>query len=440
MGSPEGLVVLGAGLAGLAASLETQAPCYEAADCPGGVASSDRSEGFTFDRGIHILQTQSEPVLRLLSDLGVELVRHERNAHIYSHETYTAYPFQINTAGLPIGLRARCVWNFMRRGQHPSPANYEEWIYRSLGNGFADTFLIPYSEKFWRVHPREMTHDWMGNRVPQPTSRQVFRGAVWSKQTEIGTNASFSYPRTGYGDIGRALARRAGQLHLRHRATQLDVKAQRIEFNGEHEVDYRVLISSIPLPELVRIARDAPSGVRSAAEKLRTNSIMVVNLGVGRANISDRNWVHFPEKDISFFRISFPATFSPEVVPPGTSSISAEVAYSNSDPIDRDRVVDRVIDDLVRVGALRADDPIIARTTQDVRWGYCIYDHDRAEAIRVLRNWLRSVNVIPTGRYGLWTYYWSDQAILSGFKAAAQARAFLESPEPRVLEYAEDSV
>ena len=52
-----GVIVLGGGLAGLSASFFSGAPVYEAAQEAGGAAGSDTVDGFTFDRGIHILQT-----------------------------------------------------------------------------------------------------------------------------------------------------------------------------------------------------------------------------------------------------------------------------------------------------------------------------------------------------------------------------------------------
>ena len=203
----EEIIVLGGGLAGLAASMHTGAPVYERDAQPGGVASSDSADGFVFDRGIHILQTKNAWVLGLLDELGVELHSHSRNAYIYSRETYTAYPFQVNTAGLPWLLRAQCVWEFLRRNSHPPPRTYEEWMNRSLGAGFAKTFLIPYSEKFWTVHPREMTFEWTGNRVPQPRLGQVLRGALVEQADAHRNQRRFpvSDRHRGYGAIGQAL-------------------------------------------------------------------------------------------------------------------------------------------------------------------------------------------------------------------------------------------
>lgn len=417
------MVILGGGLAGLSASIACGAPVYEADDRSGGIASTDRSEGFAFDRGIHVMQATPPRILKLLDEVGVKLNKRNRLAYIYSHGAYFAYPFQVNTAKLPLGLRARCVWEFLRREREKRPANYEEWIYGSVGRGFAETFLIPYSEKFWTVHPREMTYEWTGNRVPQPNTMQVIRGALWSRQTRIGTNSEFLYPASdpGYGTIGDALLKRTGPVRCGHRATRLDAAARVIRFDNGQAVSYRRLVSTIPLPELVRICPEAPEDVRAAARQLRTNSILVVNLGIERAHITDWHWAHFPEKDVSFFRISFPNNFADNVAPQGRSSISAEVAYSPDHPIDREGLVERVVEDLRRVGVLRRDDRICFRMTRDIRYAYCIHDFHRKAAVRRIREWFLGHDVISAGRFGLWNYFWSHEAMMSGLQAGERA-------------------
>lgn len=422
-GQDEPIVILGGGLTGLAASLVCGATVYEADEKVGGAAASDSGEGFTFDRGIHILQSSNAKILKMLDDIGVQMNSRSRRAYIYSHGAYTAYPFQVNTAGLPLSLRLRCVWSFLNRQRKMQPRNYEEWMYANLGRGFADTFLIPYSEKFWTVHPREMTHEWTGNRVPQPTTLQVLRGALWSKQTRIGTNVDFRYPSSapGYGAISEALARKAGMIYRGYRANQLDVRGRKLHFENGTSVSYQRLISTIPLPELVGICPDAPPEVRDAVARLHTNSIMVVNLGIDRPGLSNWHWAHYPEKDISFFRISYPHNFAENVTPPGMSSISAEVAYSPQHPVDRATIVQRVVDDLVRVRALGAQDPIVFSMTRDIPHAYCIHDAHRKSAVRTVRQWLAEWDIIPAGRYGLWSYFWSDEAMVSGMQAAEKA-------------------
>lgn len=421
--SVEPIVVLGGGLAGLAAGIASGGPVYEATERVGGVAASDVRDGFTFDRGIHVLQAASERVMQLLTEVGVEFDLHSRQAFIYSHGTYTPYPFQVNTAGLPLALRLRCVRDFLSRPKDSRPVNYEEWIHASVGRSFAETFLIPYSEKFWTVSPREMTHEWTGNRVPQPRMRQVLRGALWARQTRIGTNSSFRYPSSvlGYGAVGEALAQRVGRLYRGHRAVGIDTQARTVRFQNGHATGFQRLITTLPLPELVALCPEAPDEVRQAASRLRTNSICVVNLGIGRPGRNDWHWAHFPEKDISFFRISFPHNFARGAVPEGMSSVSAEVAYNATNPVDPARLTERVIDDLRRVGVIAPDDPIVHRSTHDIRYAYCIHDFARKEAVRTIRSWMQRHGVVPTGRYGHWNYFWSHEALMSGLQSGEKA-------------------
>jgi UDP-galactopyranose mutase len=422
------IVILGGGLAGMTASLFTGASVYEAEDHGGGVAASDQIDGFTFDRGIHVLQTNNQEVLNLLGELGVEFSVRERSAHIYAFGKYTAYPFQINTTNVPLARRIKCVWSYLRRDSNPEPTNYEEWIYRTIGRGFGETFLIPYSEKFWNVHPRDMSFEWTGNRVPTSNVWQVLRGALISRNTRVGTNASFRYPKgpDGYGTVANALRKRVGEkLHTNRRAMQVDTGRQRVTFN-DGAVDYRVLLSTIPLPELLRITTDTPADVRAHAAVLRTNSIMVVNLGIERADLSSKHWIHFPEKEFSFFRISFPHNFTEGLVPSGKSSISAEVSYQTGNPPEPEVLTKRVIADLVRAGVLRAEDRIVATHTHDIPYGYCIFNENRRKALVEIKRWLHEVNIVPSGRYGLWTYFWSDEAIQSGKDSAELAQRHLE--------------
>jgi protoporphyrinogen oxidase len=415
--STGGMLILGGGVAGLAASLVSGAPVYEAGDSVGGVARSKNVDGFRFDYGIHVLQTQNTTIQEMFHDLKIALSTRQRRAMIYSHRTYTPYPFQVNTAGLPVRLRVRCLWNYLRRDRSGQPENYEEWIYQNLGRGYGDTFLIPYSEKFWTVHPREMTYDWAGSRIPPTRIWQMLRGAVFSKRTGVGTNAIFQYPDhgTGFGAIPFHMGKAVPDVHLNHRATRIDTTRRRVEFNnGEIEIPYDALISTIPLPVLVRLIPAAPEEVREAASRLRHNSIVVVNLGIDNPHLSDWHWVHFPEREVSFFRISYPHNLGTGLVPDGMSSVAAEVAYSDRKPIDKASIVDRVIDDLIRVRAIGATDRIVVKDVMDIKYGYVIYDKDRKTSIRIIRDWLESVDVYPTGRYGLWAYLWSHESILAG--------------------------
>jgi UDP-galactopyranose mutase len=424
------VIILGAGLSGLSAAYHSGFPVYEARQRPGGAADSIIKDGFVFDIGIHVLQSRNQYFLELLDKLGVALVTRKRSGWIYSYGHYSLYPFQVNTSHLPLSVRLRCVAGFLRSGRSSAhPENYEDWMEKNFGQGFAGIFLIPYAEKFWGVTPRSMTYEWTGDRVPRPRAFDVVKGAFRDQETNLGTHTQFQYPSNhgrGFGAIAGALAERISNVRYGMHADSIDPYRKLISFNsGQEQAHYDCLIPTIPLPELIRLLPSPPSDIRAAADRLSFNSIAAVNLGINRAHITDKHWVHFPEKDISFFRISFPGNFCEGLNPSGTTPIQAEVSYDKNNPPDADELVNTVHQDLVRTGILTPEDRITFKDVLYQKYGYVIYDHNRKEAVIRILEYLNSMQIFPCGRYGAWEYLWSDDAVLSGKDTAEKVMAIV---------------
>jgi UDP-galactopyranose mutase len=419
-------IILGGGLAGLSACYHGKGIIYEQNETVGGHAKSHTYDGFTFDEGIHVLHTKNEYVLDLLKKTGANLDVRKREAWIVSHGVLTRYPFQANTYGLPTNIVKDCLLGFIENdfNDRVKVMNYEDWLYFMFGKGIAEHFMISYSQKFWGTHPRELTTDWVDIRHPRPSLEEVIDGALHDQKKSFGVNAEFRYPKKGgFGAIAQSLARICkDRIKCGMKVTNIDVQRKEIEFNNSSLVQYKDIISTIPLPDLLALISDAPHEVRGAVKKLRTNSIFVVNIGINRPNISDKHWIYFLEKEFSFFRISFPVNKSNSMVPKGTSSISAEIAYGNDNvlPVNKDEISIRVINDLKETGIILKDDEITFTDTIDIKYGYVIYDKKRKDAVNIIHKYLRNKNIFPCGRYGDWAYYWSDDAILSGKKAAKE--------------------
>jgi UDP-galactopyranose mutase len=209
-------------------------------------------------------------------------------------------------------------------------------------------------------------------------------------------------------------------VNLNKEAIRIDLSKKQVEFSNGMVDKYDVLISTIPIPELVRLV-DATQEIISAAEQLKYNSIMCVNLGINRDKITNSHWIYYPEKKYCFFRISFLMNFAQSMAPVGKSSISAEVAYSPDRPIDKDKIADTVIKDLIEAKVLCAQDKIELVDLRDIKYAYVIYDHNRNENLSMIKNFFKKYSVILAGRYGSWEYQWTDDAILDGKKAAEEA-------------------
>jgi len=423
------VIILGAGLAGLSAAYNLPgSTVWEQGDRVGGHAKSVGANGFIFDEGIHVLHTSNQYVLDLLSGpANVRLEEHRREAWIYHYGVLTRYPFQANTYGLPVEVVQECLLGFIRNDRGQSEVEtYEDWLYYQYGEGICERFMIPYSIKFWGVHPRELTTEWVSVRHPRPLLEEVLTGALTDQTKGFGINAQFRYPREGgFGAIAEGLADAVGRerIHLGQRVTRLDPKRRVVEFNsGELLMPYETIVSTLPLPELIKLISGVPEAVRQAASFLRTNSILVVNLGIDRPQLTEKHWIYYPEADYSFFRISFPMNFKPNTVPPDSSSVACEISYSEGREIDRAGIVDRVVADLRRSGVLSSDDAVIFQDTLDIKYAYVVFDRQRKPAVRLIHEYLRENDIYPCGRYGEWAYLWSDEAILSGRHVARRAQ------------------
>jgi len=119
------ILIVGAGLAGLAAAYRLGERPYalvEAEASAGGLCRSVRAGGFTFDYTGHLLHIKRPENRELLfGRVGEQsFLRIDRRAGVYSHATFTDYPFQVNTHGLPKSVVRDCVMGFAETLQSPA--------------------------------------------------------------------------------------------------------------------------------------------------------------------------------------------------------------------------------------------------------------------------------------------------------------------------------
>lgn len=316
------------------------------------------------------------------------------------------------------------VTSFARRG---APANFEDFIHQVWGAGVARHFAVPYNTKLWTVPLREMETSWLGGRVPMPNLDEMIEGALQPVASPVGPNARFGYPLHGgfQALMDGFLPLLAGTLSLGQAATAISVRRRQVTFADGQRMRWHQLVSTLPLPEFVRLlGEEAPERVRTAAAGLRHISVRCVNLGIGRANLTDKHWIYYPE-DTIFHRIFVQGNASPHNNPPGGFGLTCEITYSPTKPlpVDGQALIDRCVRECISVGMMRGDDPVLSASIVDMPYAYVLYDHARAANVEIIRSWLLTHDVILAGRYSEWEYYNSDHAFLAGRRAAAQARA-----------------
>ncbi len=420
-------LILGGGLAGLSAAYHSDREylVLEREDRVGGLCRTNWYDGFGFDLSIHILFTKQPDLAELICTdlLGGRYHDHTRSSWVYSHGGYSGYPFQSNLYGLPVDVSSDCLLGLIAARAAPpgTPANFAEWARATLGDGIADHFFLPYNERVWATPPEEMDFRWIADRVAVPDLESVVRGMLEPPVTRWGPNSSFWYPiEGGIEALPRGLVAKLDPDRVRvgTNVRTIDGVARTVTTDTGATVEYDDLISSLPLPVLVRMVDDAPAAVREAAARLRWNTVYTVMIGVRRPEISDHHWVYFHEDEFVFHRISYPMNFSPTLVPEGCSSIMAEISHSSYRDVSGRDLVQETIDGLVRAGVLRADDEIVLGMVAPIAPAYVIYSLDHEECVATILDWLRRVGIRTVGRFGEWQYFNMDQAIGSGRNAA----------------------
>ncbi len=482
-------IVIGAGPTGLSAAyhLGESALLLEQNETVGGWCRSIEDQGFTFDHAGHIMFTNDAYVHQMYKMLlGDNVHWQEREAWIYSKEVYTRYPFQGCLYGLPTPVIKECIVGavearYGKKGDAPSgkdkakpindccadgiaeatvplreransgeapsqPKNFEEFIYQVWGAGIAKHFAIPYNTKLWAVPLTEMETSWLGGRVPQPDLSEMIDGALEPAPKPMGPNARFGYPlRGGFQALMSGfLPHLKGQLRLSTKVAAISPSRACVTLSNGEVLPYRTLVSTMPLPALVKlIGEEAPLAVQQAAKGLRNVSVRCVNLGIARENLTDKHWIYYPE-DTIFHRIFVQGNASPHCNAPGGFGFTCEITYSPHKPLplDGEALIQRCIEDCIRVGIINASDKVLVANQVDMPYAYVVYDHQRQRNVDLIRNWLAQHDILLSGRYSEWEYYNSDHAFLAGKKVAEQIiqqRTAELAPTPALHEYHDES-
>jgi protoporphyrinogen oxidase len=269
-----------------------------------------------------------------------------------------------------------------------------------------------------------MSLDWLGPRLYKPSMKEVLTGALTPSTPDVHYISDFRYPsKGGFFSYLRPMLDQM-TIHQNHQVVKVDPRAHIVHFANGSSVSYRRLISSLPLPELIKTIPTAPPDVAAAAATLACSSCLVVSVGLDRRDISDWHWTYFYDDDFCFSRLSFPHMFSPNNAPAGMGSIQCEIYFSDKyKPMTGTAAewTDRAVNDLRRCGLIRPTDRIVTASALWVRYANVIFDLDRAAALATVTGFLRDAGIQCCGRYGEWGYLWTDESFASGEKAAQRA-------------------
>jgi protoporphyrinogen oxidase len=439
------IVVLGTGMAGFGAAHRLHAEgitpaMYDKNSYHGGHTASFRYEtGFLYDVGPHISFTKDPRIQELFADsVDGQYETVQINLNNYWRGHWPLHPVQLHLHGLPDDVVIKVIEDFVEERQAPERAikNYSDWLLSSFGHTFAEQFPMQYTRKYHTTEAANMSTDWLGPRIYRPSLEEVLRGAISASAPHVHYITHFRYPSAGgfVNYLNKFVP--MGNLHLNHELVSVDVSLRQLKFANGKVVDYDALVSSVALPDLIRMIPGAPRDVVEASKLLACSTCILVNIGVGREDLSQAHMTYFYDEDICFSRLGFPHMLSARNAPDGCGCIQAEVYFSDKykpftgKPEDW---IEPVIRDLRRCGVLREGDQILSRKAMFLRYANIIFDLDRASALKTVHGYLDELGVAYCGRYGDWGYMWTDESFKSGEQAADKALSALRRSLPATV-------
>jgi protoporphyrinogen oxidase len=423
--------ILGGGLSGLtlARLLREQGEevvVLEAEPEYGGLCRSKTDQGFTFDKGgSHIIFSRDEEVLAFMRRMiaGNEQ-RNNRTTKIFFKQRFVKYPFENGLSDLPQEDRFFCINGFIKtliavgKGEIPAPVNFREWIYYTFGNGIAECYMIPYNEKIWKYPTEKMSLHWVDGRIPRPPVEDIIKSAIGIDTEGYTHQAVFSYPLDGgIKALVRAIARPIEPcINTGFRVISITKSGEmwRIS-NGDKHIQADQCICTIPVQHLLPCLDDVPREVKNAADALKYNSLVCVNIGI-KGSVPGISWFYVPDPAVGRTnRISFPSGYSRHGAPDGCSAILAEITHQPGDDVTDltdDELINEVVEMLQCMQILHRDQ-IIYTSVERQPFAYVVYDLDYQKNIAIVKEYCKGIGIPLVGRFAQFEYLNMDGCIRS---------------------------
>lgn len=192
------VVILGAGLAGLAAGYELTRVGYKVTlverwEDVGGLARTITKNRFSFDTGPHRWYTKNDMVNKwMLKLLGSEIIQVPRLTRIYFDQTFFHYPIKIKSTlkgmGLVTTIQAVIDYLLIRllnKIDKKEAVNLEEGYVNKFGRTLYRLFFKRYSEKLWGTSCRNISADWIGQRTRGFNITTIIKDILFRKKDVV---------------------------------------------------------------------------------------------------------------------------------------------------------------------------------------------------------------------------------------------------------------
>jgi UDP-galactopyranose mutase len=426
MGESVPVLILGAGPAGIGAALalEEDALLLERNVSAGGLSRSFSIGEAVFDIGGHSFHTP-HPIVRELVFDTLPMYEQSRNAQCFFRGDLVPYPFQKNFAKLSNAEVVReCAAGLEQLRSSSLSRNFAEFITNRFGDGIARHFLVPYNRKLWAHDLSELDAHWVSERVAAPAGIKQEFPLQGGRRKPLQAETTVAYPaKGGFGKIFQELARRVKCCHFGSDVARLALKEKTVETTAGRRYRYDKIISTLPLPTLLRLARPVPKDLVVQASCLKATSLKCVLIAVDHPVDTDIQRIYCPHDDILAHKIAINHNSSDWLRGRRHHAVIGEISYSNQKTLDGFNLSDAMIHSLITLGVIKGSNEVLESRIIDVPLAYPVPTHERAAVIKHARRYFEDHDLHLVGRFAEWAYINADEALARGLLLGHELRS-----------------
>jgi protoporphyrinogen oxidase len=418
------LTILGGGPAGLSAGYFAKKQnlslrIYEASHRTGGNAITLTHGNFRFDSGAHRFHDRDPEVMReIMCLLGDEMRKINAPSQIFYNGKFIDFPLSpldlLINLGIPTFAKAGLELLAARLKKEPGNGSFESFAVRTYGSTIANRFLLNYTEKLWGRPCNTLSPHISGRRLKGLDLMTFIREAFLGKNIKTThLDGGFYYPKRGFGSIVESLAEACGTENIRTNSPITRINHQHgriesIEINGGDRVSVDEVVSTLPLPILLRILEPQPkASILNLAKNLKFRNLILVVLIVDQDSISKNASIYISDPDIPFTRIYEPKNRSASMSPDGKTTLCIELPCDPGDELwntSDERLKRMVRTQLNQLGIVR-EEIIIEDLVYRMSHAYPVLELGVEEQIHTLYDYLEGFgNLKLSGRNGRFLY------------------------------------
>ena len=381
------------------------------------------------------------------------MLRRNRVSRIFFDRKFYDYPISLKVEtfkNMGLAKTIACGFSYLHAMIFKRKENsLEDFYVNRFGKKLYSMFFEYYTENLWGRHPSEIDPSWGAQRVKGVSILAVLKNAFNKKKGKTGGKVEtslieeFSYPKLGPGQLwdvtAEEIKKLGGTIIMNARVVKIRKDGNHIkgvtylQDGKEMEIEGDVVISSMPVKDLVAGMNDVPADPARIAAGLPYRDYMTLGVLVPKLNLVNKtniktignivpdNWVYVQDRTVKMGRFQIYNNWSPYLVKDLEHTVWLGLEYfcfegDSMWNMTEDEFARMAIKEMVTLNLISSADEVIDYHMERVKKAYPAY-FDTYDEMDKLVAYLNTIdNLYCVGRNGQHRYNNIDHSMCTSFE------------------------